>query len=238
MEERSNGKSHYHWYTRWWGIVITVIFVILAGGFTGLVVSSAQKVFDEQTVGFTMGQGNSSSVNIANGDAASSRDDPFFGNQAAQVVIVEFGDYQCPYCEEVFATVRQIMNQYRDQVLFVFRDYPVSDRHPLAQYAAEASMCAWEQGSNQYWALHDRMFLSQESLSRENIIEWAEGAGLSVAEFTECLNSRKYQQEVLDDHNDGVNLGVRGTPTFFINGRKIEGVIPYDIFVQIIKSQL
>jgi len=151
------------------------------------------------------GQG-SVSINVETSD------DPFLGPVDAQVVIVEFGDFQCPFCRQAFPTVRELANKYKDTVKFIWRDFPISNIHPDAQLAAEAANCAAEQGS--FWAYHDALFINQEDLSRSALINYASQIGLDNASFVSCLSSRKFQTEVLADLQDGLTAGVTGTPTF------------------------
>ncbi len=170
--------------------------------------------------------------------AVQSYDDPRFGNYDAKVVVVEFGDFQCPFCRQAYPIVRELMNRYRDRVLFIYRDYPVAELHPDAEKAAEAGQCAWEQGENQFWAFHDRVFANQDNLSVAALKEYATASGIEAAVFEACLDGGKYAGEVATDYDDGVRAGVRGTPTFFVNNRRYEGAIPKDLFEKIINAEL
>ena len=137
-----------------------------------------------------------------------------------------------------FPIIRPIMeNASRIGIKFVYRDFPLIDIHPDAFKAAEASHCAQEQG--RYWAYHDQLFLNQTDLSEAALKKYAESVGLDVAKFEVCLKSGTYQAQVARDLQDGLALGVRGTPTFFINGLKIEGAIPktaWDAILERLKS--
>lgn len=165
-------------------------------------------------------------------------DDPYLGNENAKVVVVEFGDFQCPFCKQAFPIVRELMNTYADRVVFIFRDYPISDIHPDAQKAAEAAQCAWDQGANQFWAFHDRLFLNQNDLTVPFLKEHASSAGLDRTLFDQCLDSGTNTTEVASDYADGLRAGVRGTPTFFINGRRYEGPLSKSVFEQILQTEL
>lgn len=167
-----------------------------------------------------------------------SYDDPYLGNENAKVVVVEFGDFQCPFCKQAFPIVRGLMNAFSDRVLFIYRDYPISDAHPDAQKAAEAGQCAWDQGANQFWALHDRLFLNQNDLTVPFLKEHASAAGLERTLFDQCLDSGANASEVATDYADGLRAGVRGTPTFFINGRRYEGPLSKSVFEQILQTEL
>lgn len=167
-----------------------------------------------------------------------SYDDPQFGNPDAKVTVIEFGDFQCPYCRQAFPAFREVMQAYRDRVLFIYRDYPIAEEHSDAQKAAEGGQCAWEQGENQFWAYHDRLFLHQEDLSVTALKRYAGESGLDRQRFDACLDSGQFAGEVASDYNDGVRAGVRGTPTFFINQRRFEGPISRTLFEQILNTEL
>lgn len=167
-----------------------------------------------------------------------SADDPWFGNRDAAVVVVEFGDFQCPYCQQAFPDIRSLMTKYRDRVLFIFRDFPISELHPEAAKAAEAGQCAWEQGSDRFWAMHDRLFLNQEDLTVPALKSYAASAGLDTSVFDRCLDSGGNAGEVSADYADGLAAGVQGTPTFFVNGRRFSGALPRDVLENIITLEL
>jgi len=166
-------------------------------------------------------------------------DDPSLGNENAPVTIVEFSDYQCPYCSRFRTqTLDQIKEQYIDtgKVRFVYRDFPLTSIHPMAQKSAEASECADEQGK--FWEYHDAIFANQQSLSIDNLKKWAKDLGLNENKFNTCLDSGKYADEVKKDMNDGANLGVRGTPYFLVGNTVLEGAYPFEAFQQAIDAQL
>lgn len=167
-----------------------------------------------------------------------SDDDPRFGNPNARVAVVEFGDFQCPFCRQAYPTIRSLMTRYGDRVVFIYRDYPVSDVHPDAQLAAEAAQCVWAQGANQFWSFHDRVFANQADLSRPALEGYASAAGADPQALATCLAAGTYREEVAADYQDGLRAGVRGTPTFFVNRRRLEGALPEKIFVQVIDAEL
>ncbi|MBI3963688.1 MAG: DsbA family protein [Candidatus Kerfeldbacteria bacterium] len=163
-------------------------------------------------------------------------DDPRLGNPAAKLTIVAFEDFECPFSGEVFPTLRQVMVEHADDVLFVYRDFPITDVHPDAQRAAEAAQCALLQGK--FWEYHDRLFQHQNALSSDDLVTYAEQVGLDLVDFATCLDRGQTRATVLQDFDDGVALGVRGTPTFFFNGQKVEGSLPRDAFEEIISAFL
>lgn len=166
-------------------------------------------------------------------------DDPQLGNPEAPVVFVEFGDFQCPFCGRLHQTVLpQLKEKYikTGKVLFVYRDFPLSSIHNMAQKSAEASQCAYEQGK--FWQYHDILYERQNSLSVQNLKLWAEELGLNTDQFNNCLDSEKYRDEVQKDFNDIIAWGGRGTPAVFINKRFVAGALPWETFESIIEEEL
>lgn len=155
-------------------------------------------------------------------------DDPSLGSSAAKVTVVEFADFGCPYSAEESYVVRALAKQYPGTVRFIYRDFPIPELHPGADLAAEGGECAEDQGK--FWEYHDEVFQHSGELTEEKLVAYAEDAGMDGKKFQTCLESEKYTAEVDEDAADGAAAGVRGTPTFFVNGVKIEGNVPYSIF--------
>ncbi|RMF88852.1 MAG: hypothetical protein D6733_07670 [Methanobacteriota archaeon] len=148
-------------------------------------------------------------------------DDPWTGNREAGVVVVEFSDFQCPFCARVHPTVQRMEDDYGDRILFVYRDFPLSSIHPMAEKAAEAAQCAFEQ--DRFWDYHDMLFQRQQSWSSvgtPRFKEYAAELGLDTEAFNTCLDTSKYVHEVSRDLQTGSSLGVTGTPAFFIMASK------------------
>ena len=165
-------------------------------------------------------------------------DDAVLGDENAKVTMIEFSDYECPFCGRHFEqTYPQIKKEYIDtgKVKLVFRDFPLSF-HPQAQKAAEAAECAGEQGK--YFEMHDKLYSNQESLSVDNYKKWAKEIGLDTAKFNDCLDSGKMASEIAKDMADGTSYGVKGTPGFFINGKPVSGAQPFSVFKQAIDAEL
>ena len=163
-------------------------------------------------------------------------DDASRGPAKAPVTIVEFSDYQCPYCSRAEMTVTEVLKKYGDKVRLVYRDYPLSF-HQNANIAAQASECAKEQGK--FWEMHGAMFANQSKLAQNDLVETAGGiTGVDKTKFKACLDSGKFKDEVQKDFEAGVKYGVTGTPTFFINGIPIVGARDVGSFSEIIDAEL
>lgn len=167
-------------------------------------------------------------------DTLATPDDPAIGAASPQITIVEFADFACPFSRKAYTTIRSLANEFKDQVRFVFRDYPLDELHPLARLEAQAGYCANKQG--RFWALHDKMFQNQDQLSRDYLFTLAEQAGVDMNTFRACLDSKEAQAEVETDWQDGSAAGVSGTPTWFINGVRVAGALPEDVFRKIIEG--
>ncbi len=160
---------------------------------------------------------------------------PARGPSGAPVTLVEFSDFQCPYCGRAHDTVEQVMQSYAGKVKLVFRHFPL-DFHKNAEKAAEAAMCANEQGK--FWEYHDVLFKNQQTLEVPQLKDHAKGVGLDTASFSACLDSGKYKKAVDEDMAAGQRVGVTGTPAFFINGVMLSGAQPFDEFKKVIDQEL
>ena len=161
---------------------------------------------------------------------------PSTGPEDAPIVIVEFSDYQCPFCQKWHDEVYEsLLAAYPGKIKFVYRNLPLTSIHPDAFPAAEAALCAGDQ--NAYWQFHDKLF-SGKTLGSKVYIQYAEGLGLNMVSFESCITNRKYKDIVQRDSDFAVDLGVRSTPTFFINGIAVVGAQPLDVFKQVIDKEL
>ncbi len=143
----------------------------------------------------------------------------------ASVVLVEYGDYECPYCAEVYPVVKELQQQLSDQLCFAFRNFPLATAHPHAESAAEAAEAAGAQGM--FWEMHDVLYENQEALEDDNLLEYASALGLDLRRFTREMNEHVFAPKVREDFRNGVRSGVNGTPSFFINGARYNG--PFDL---------
>jgi protein-disulfide isomerase len=162
-------------------------------------------------------------------------DSPFVGPENAPVTIIEFSDYQCPFCGRSRPAVKKIQETYPEQVKFVFKDYPLSF-HKDAQKAHEAAHCAADEGK--YWAMYELLFANQKALKPANLKKYAADLGLNTEQFNKCLDESKYASKVAKGIVEARAAGVTGTPAFFVNGILISGARPFEDFKKLIDSEL
>ncbi len=166
----------------------------------------------------------------------STDDDPSIGPEDAPVTIIEFSDYQCPYCQTWYQQVyEQLLASYPNQIRFVYRDLPLP-MHPESIPAAEAADCAGEQDA--YWKYHDALFGGQYGLNRAAYEQYAADLGLDAKAFTDCLDSQRYQDEIQADAREATSVGINSTPTFVVNGRVLIGALPFANFQAVIDEEL
>ena len=163
--------------------------------------------------------------------------DPSIGPAQAPITIIEFSDFECPYCRQWQLEVWPLLQQeYGDQIRLVYRDFPLYGLHANAAPAAEAANCAGDQ--NKYWEFHDKLFTADLTYSVDLFQQFAVDLGLNVDDFTTCLSSGKYADEVKADYDWATNLGIQSTPTFFINGIPMVGAQPFESFKSLIDQEL
>jgi len=169
-------------------------------------------------------------------DVAVAPDDPSLGAANAPVTVIEFSDFQCPFCLRVAPTLKRLREAYGDRIRIVWKDFPLTSIHPQAFKAAEAGQCAREQG--RFWEYHDRLFANQQALEPEFLKKYAVELKLDAAKFNSCLDAAKYAERVQEQMGVGNSLGVGSTPTLFVNGRLVAGAHPYETFAAIIDEEL
>ena len=147
--------------------------------------------------------------------------DHIAGPDDAPVTLVEYGDFECPYCGMAHPIVKSAQHQLGDQLRFVFRNFPLAEAHPHARLAAQAAEAAGAQG--RFWEMHDMLFEHQYALELQDLIGYAKSLGLDVPQFEHDLEAGTYAKKVRDDFRSGVRSGVNGTPTFFVNGERYNG---------------
>ena len=159
------------------------------------------------------------------------------GPKDAKVTLVEFLDFQCPFCHQTAPTVDQLIKDYNNKsVRFIFRHYPLVSIHPFALITAQGAVCAREQ--NAFLAMHDKLYAEQDSISAQLPYTAAKELNLDMQKFTSCMSSDASKSALTKDVTDALDLNIEGTPTFFINGQKFAGVIEKDVFKSIIDNEL
>lgn len=238
-EQKKKPEPKAKWHQKWWGVfllIVMALIVVSVGVFIYQYVFYLQLYIQgkqsaqEENVNATPAIEVPSLIDVRN--VVETTDDPSWGPAEADIVIVEFSDFQCPFCKQTFPVIQQLEQDYGDEIKFIYRDFPNSEIHPQALDAAMAGECADEQGM--FWDYHKFLFMNQDNLAVDNLKKIARDIGLNSEQFNNCLDTKKYQMEVLNDLDDGSNLGVVATPTFFINGNLVQGAIDYQTFKIII----
>lgn len=160
---------------------------------------------------------------------------PSLGNTDAPVTILMFIDFECPYCQESFPVFDQVIDTFGEGVRLVFKEFPISSIHPNARAAAQASMCANEQGN--FWKFYNAAFVGKK-LDESSLYAYATASSVNATAFDACMKAQKYGKMIDQDLSDGVALGVRGTPTYIVNGKFVEGVLTLDEWKNIIMTEL
>jgi len=163
-------------------------------------------------------------------------DDHMQGNPQAPCTLVEYGDYQCPHCAHAHPIVKRLQKHFGKRLLFVFRNFPLTQSHQFAEMAAEAAEFAASFGK--FWEMHDLLFENQNRLSPELVLELGEKLGLYPTALDEALESHEFADRVREDFNGGVRSGVNGTPTFFINGERHDASFEYEDLVEAIEAAI
>lgn len=158
------------------------------------------------------------------------------GNPDAKITIVEFSDFQCPFCLQAYTTIKDLLKKYEGKIKLAYRDLPLLEVRANAPGSAEASRCAGEQGK--FWEYHDLLFENQDEVGEDAFQEYAETLKLDRDQFTTCLESGKFKQPIKEDFQEGIRLGITGTPAFFINGIFVNGAQPQPVFEEIIEVEL
>jgi len=207
------------WYKKWWGILIILLGILLLAFILSFSWAVYKKVQD-----------------IRNGQFVDMQDEylqslapaysPRSGTTQPTLTIVEFSDFQCPFCAQAEPIMKRVLAEYGGFVQFVYRHMPIDELHANAWGAAIASTCANEQ--NAFWEYHDRLFQQQDYLEKKDLLALAEELNFNMDTFNSCYNSEKYGYQVRRDMNDGAELGIEGTPTFFVNGEMLSGVLSFD----------
>jgi len=173
---------------------------------------------------------NSASAQVDPGDS------PSQGPESAKVVVIEFGDFECPYCGEEEPIVTQMLSDYAGLIRFVFKEFPLTTIHPYAELAAQAALAANAQGM--FWPFHDTLYAHQSALARDDLDAYAAMLGLNLTQFEAALDQGSFSGAVAADIAQGLSVGVSKTPTFFVNGIAVVGAVPYADLESVIDQQL
>lgn len=229
------------WYKSFWKVLllVLVIFVLIIGVIFGLLVySEYRKITSGEPSMFANTNQDTNVTNISNFNFVPGvDDDPAIGSADAAVTIIAFEDYQCPFCLKAEIIIQELLLEYPDDILFVYRDFPLYTIHPQALPAAMAANCAGEQG--QYWEYHHALYDNQSALSQTGIYDQlADQLGLNTENFSSCITSERYKSEVQADQDEGLLAGVNSTPTWFVNGVEYTGVLSLEQWRTIVDYEL
>ncbi len=158
------------------------------------------------------------------------------GDKSAPVIVVEYGDYECPYCGYAYAIVKKVQKHFGEKLGFVFRNFPLTTAHPHAELAAETAEFAADH--KKFWEMHDLLYENQTDLNLALMLELTKNLGLPISQLEEAFESRKYETKIRNDFLGGVRSGVNGTPTIFINGQRHNGSFEFEDLVTAIDQAL
>ncbi|MFW0862589.1 MAG: DsbA family protein [Candidatus Komeilibacteria bacterium] len=218
------------------GIIAGILIMFVIGFFIllGLYLSDSDYSFNNNNPSVV--NSNSGNNNPPAAIRGIQKDDNIRGNKNAKIVLIEYSDFQCPYCTRAHSTLQQVVEEYGDDVAWVYRHFPLDSIHPYARKTAEGSECAADQ--DMFWEFADAVFADNSILNQgvDGIKQIASSIGLNMNKFNSCLDSGKYTDKVNTDYQEGVANGVTGTPATFINGQLVKGAVPFETFKQIIDS--
>ncbi|HAM88316.1 MAG: DSBA oxidoreductase [Candidatus Falkowbacteria bacterium GW2011_GWC2_38_22] len=217
------------WYKKWWGVLALLallFFISIFFAFVFLVINSRDTA-------------PSSGINPLLTQkvpalAIGTEKNYWLGSANPKITIVEFGDFACSYCQKSFSKIREISQLYKNDIKYIYRDYPV-----VSDYSAKlalAARCAGEQGL--FWIMHDKLYINQGISTDQEILNHFKQTGGNEAKFSTCYDANKYLPEIEKDLSDGQSLNITGTPTWFVNGQRLEGDVPYEYFINLISNIL
>lgn len=240
MENQS--LSTKHWYYSGWKVVlvgflalIAVVFLIFGGlslYYLREIKAGRGAILSQNIFGNFSASTSTAGSGFVKRSEIETSDDPYLGNPNAEIVIVEFVDFKCPNCKTALPVMKKVLAKYGQNVKWIVRDFPAESLHPGANQMAELAGCAYNQGL--FWPVHDWLFNNQENLpetiTSDDVKEISDLTGLNYQKLDDCLNNNIVVPEVNRDYADGFKFGVNGTPTFFVNGEKFQGVVPWEVW--------
>jgi protein-disulfide isomerase len=161
-------------------------------------------------------------------------DDHVQGPADAPVTVVEYGDYECPYCRGAFRDVQEMLSSYRGRIRFVFRNFPIPQLHPHAVQAAVAAEAAGAQGK--FWPMYELLLQPHAHLDTDSLVSYAEVLGLDVPHFAEDLAGQRYAARIEGDVQEGLRNGVNATPKFYVNGQRVDGKVPLEHLEELVRQ--
>ena len=216
-----------HWYTKWWGILLIVILLLFSSFFAASIFYVIAQIQEYR---------NNPQLNaVAGGEIfqnTEGTDNYFLGSSQPKITIVEFADFACPYCKNSYPTIRELSLKYNDRVKLIFRDFPYVSESSLD--LAQAARCAGLQGL--FWPMHDKLYQNQGTTEKTAIAGLAVAAGVNQDKFLLCMENKQALPAVQKNMADAERFGINGTPTWLVNGHKIEGDIPMETWEKIIEQ--
>ena len=218
------------WYKKWWGILIVILLFIILVSLSTFAFYTYSLIKKIKAGDISLEQEWQTAMLEKGPYEMENNLSPWTGATNPRITIVEFTDFNCPFCKNSYQTIREISFKYKDSVKLIFRHYPVIQDSSLG--LALASECANEQGK--FWPVHDALFQSDNP--SEDINKIAVNTGLNIKKFNDCVKTQKYLNRIKMDFLDAQKTSIKGTPTWFINGHKIEGEIPRESFFKLIET--
>lgn len=222
------------WYRKWWGILIIIILTFILITFVALgfyIYHIVKTTYNNSYIGKISPQ--NTELNNKERALIEGQGNYWLGSNNPKITIVEFSDFACPYCKNSFPKIREIGLKYKSDIKYIYRDMPLREN---SLDLAMAARCAGEQGL--FWPMHDKLFQNQGASTGSDLLELANQIGAEKNKLKNCFETKKYLAQIQKDFSDGESLGVKGTPTWFINGNKVEGDMPMSAWEEIISKLL
>jgi protein-disulfide isomerase len=247
MEIIEKPSLNTRWHHKWWGVaiiifaslivVVLVIFATITAIYWWQIKHGQSASLAKKFNGF--GGGNSLNTGLSSKrQILEATESPFFGNASSSIVIVEFVDYKCSNCLAVHSTIRSLLSKYGNKIKFIVRQFPIESLHSGTGQLSQLVLCANKQGN--FWGMHDVLFANQTmipaQLTDNEIKNLSLSARVDYTKLSQCLKNGETAVAVNKDYADGYQYGILGTPTFFVNGNKLEGVVDFESWVKIIEA--
>lgn len=218
------------WYKKWWGILLLFILLFFLSIFSAfaLLVLNAKNEIESGNAPLLLSK---QKMPI---EIIGTEKNYWLGSANPKITIVEFGDFACHYCKNSFFKIREIAQTYKNDIKLIYRDYPVISE--FSEQLSLAARCAGEQGL--FWVMYDKLFLNQGINTDAEILALFKQTGGDESRFASCYQNNKYLPEIEQDLKDGETLNISGTPTWFVNGQRLEGDVPYEYFINMINNFL